>query len=153
MKIEGTLSIFVGVKTPSFQKKKKIQQIGSRVSSRNTRIHLKNMMNASSKINHSILLSYKRVNLRNRSPGKSDRKLIVKRLIDYDAKENSRENFESYSPKRKNVYFQYIRCSPLASRRFKQSVYLLYQWRIYCNIFLDILHFLHIQEKRGNVCS
>lgn len=45
---------------PSF-KKKKIQQIGSRVSSRNTRIHLKNMMNASSKINHSILLSYKRV--------------------------------------------------------------------------------------------
>lgn len=52
---------------------------------------------------------------------------------------------------KKNVFFQYIRCSPLASRRFKQPVYLLYQWRIYCNIFLDILHFLRIQEKRGNV--
>lgn len=40
------VSIFVGVTTPP-SKKKKIQQIGSRVSSRNTRIHLKNMMNES----------------------------------------------------------------------------------------------------------
>lgn len=82
--------------------------------------------------------------------GKVRTKVIGKRLIEYDAKENTRENFESFSPK-KNVFFQYIRCSPLASRRFKQPVYLLYQWRIYCNIFLDILHFLRIQEKRGNV--
>lgn len=82
--------------------------------------------------------------------GKVRTKVIGKRLIEYDAKENTRENFESYS-KKKNVFFQYIRCSPLASRRFKQPVYLLYQWRIYCNIFLDILHFLRIQEKRGNV--
>lgn len=70
------VSIFVGVTTPP-SKKKKIQQIGSRVSSRNTRIHLENMMNESRKINHSILLSYKRVNLKNSSPGKSERKLLA----------------------------------------------------------------------------
>lgn len=107
-------------------------------------------MNESRKINHSILLSYKRVNLKNSSPGKSERKLQASGSLSMTQK-RIRGKTSKVILKKKNVFFQYIRCSPLASRRFKQPVYLLYQWRIYCNIFLDILHFLRIQEKRGNV--